>query len=122
MRTLWVTLVAVSVCTSSLADEARAKHGAQAPLMVSFDDLAWSELPERKGMKFAVLSGDPKTGEYTQMRKVPAGTDNALHSHSSELKNIVISGVWYTGPDAASAKDFGPGSIVLPRTGFVCNV
>lgn len=81
--------------------------------MVSFTDLKWTELPERKGMQFAVLSGDPKKGEYTQMRKVPAGTDNGLHSHSSELKNVIISGVWYTGTDAASATDFGPGSIVM---------
>jgi hypothetical protein len=36
-----------------------------------------------------------------------------LHSHSSELKNVIISGVWYTGADAASAKDFGLGSIVV---------
>jgi hypothetical protein len=64
-------------------------------------------------MQFAVLSGDPKTGAYTQIRKVPAGTDNPLHSHSSELKNVIISGVWYTGPDAASARDFGPGSVVM---------
>ena len=78
------------------------------PMMVSFKDLKWTELPERKGMQFAVLSGDPKTGEYTQIRKVPAGTDNPLHAHSSELKNVIISGVWYTGADAASAKDFGP--------------
>ena len=64
-------------------------------------------------MQFAILSGDPETGPYTQMRKVPAGTDNGLHSHSSEIKNVIISGVWYTGPDAASAKDFGPGSVVI---------
>jgi hypothetical protein len=61
-------------------------------------DLNWIELPERKAMKFALLSGDPKTGAYTQIRKVPAaGTDNPPHSHSSELKNMIISGVWHTG-------------------------
>ena len=64
-------------------------------------------------MQFAILSGDPKTGPYTQMRKVAAGTDNGLHSHSNEIKNVIISGVWYTGPDAASARDFGPGSVVI---------
>jgi ChrR-like protein with cupin domain len=90
-----------------------------APMMVSFTDLKWTELPERKGMQFAVLSGDPKTGEYTQIRRVPAGTDNPLHSHSSELKNVIISGVWYTGPNAASAKDFGPGSVVMMPANWV---
>ena len=83
------------------------------PMMVTFSELKWTALPERPGMQFAILSGDPKAGAYTQMRKVPAGTDNGLHSHSSEIKNVIISGVWYTGTDVATAKDFGPGSIVL---------
>src|SRR4026207_1262007 len=74
------------------------------PMMVSFSELKWTALPERPGMQFALLSGDPKTGPYTQMRKVPAGTDNGLHSHSSEIKNVIVSGVWYTGTDAATAK------------------
>ncbi|MBA3354528.1 MAG: DUF4437 domain-containing protein [Pyrinomonadaceae bacterium] len=95
------------------------KEGGKAPLMVSFTELKWVELPERKGMQFAVLSGDPKKGAYTQMRKVPGGTDNPLHAHSSELKTVIISGVWYTGADAASARDFGPGSIVMMPANWV---
>jgi len=101
---LWGTL---------LAQDTSPKQESKIPFMVSLTDLKWVELPERKGMRFATLSGDPKTGPYTQMRKVPAGTDNGLHSHSSEIRNVIISGVWYTGPDAASAKDFGPGSVVI---------
>jgi quercetin dioxygenase-like cupin family protein len=95
------------------------KEGDKAPLMVSFTELKWIELPERKGMQFATLSGDPKNGAYTQMRKVPAGTDNPLHAHSSEIKNVIISGIWYTGVDAASARDFGPGSIVMMPANWV---
>ena len=60
-----------------------------------------------------------KLGPYTQIRKVSAGTDNPLHSHSSEIKNVIISGVWYTGKDAASAKDFGPGSVVMMPADWV---
>jgi quercetin dioxygenase-like cupin family protein len=119
MKRLLVTLAAVALCSPVLADEAAQKGRAKAPLMVSFSDLKWTELPERKGMQFAVLSGDPKKGEYTQMRKVPRGTDNPLHAHSSELKNVIITGVWYTGADAASAKDFGPGSIVMMPANWV---
>ena len=95
------------------------KEGSKAPQMVSFTELEWIDLPERKGMQYAVLSGDPRKGAYTQMRKVPAGTDNPLHAHSSELKNVIISGVWYTGVDAASARDFGPGSIVMMPANWV---
>ena len=90
------------------------------PVMMAFADLKWTKLPQREGMMFAVLSGDPASGEYTQMRKVPAGADNPLHSHSSRLKNVIISGVWYTGDkDSASAKDFGPGSIVVMPANWV---
>ena len=116
MKRFLAMLMVVTVSTM-VAEEtpkpAPTKDAAATPMMMSLTDMKWTELPERKGMQFAILSGDPKTGAYTQMRKVPAGTDNPLHSHSSDLKNVIISGVWYTGTDAASAKDFGPGSIVV---------
>ena len=98
---------------------ATAQEGNKAPLMVSFTELKWTELAERKGMQFSLISGDPKTGAYTQMRKVPAGTDNPPHSHSSELTNVIISGIWYTGTDAKSAKDFGAGSVVMMPANWV---
>jgi len=123
MNKLFVMLAAVALSTAALTDEAvtpaaAAKEGGT-PLMVSFTDLKWTELPERKGMQLAVLSGDPAKGAYTQMRKVPAGTDNPLHTHSSGLKNVIISGLWYTGTDSVSARDFGPGSIVVMPANWV---
>lgn len=117
MNKLFFAVIALSLSTAFGDDKANKSSAAAkpsgTPMMVSFTDLKWTELPERKGMQFSVLSGDPKTAEYTQIRKVPAGTDNPLHSHSNELKNVIIRGVWYTGADAASAKDFGPGSVVV---------
>jgi ChrR Cupin-like domain len=117
---LLVVFLLTKQLATTLAQEAKKelqsdsrKDEARTPMMVSFDDLKWTALPERPGMQFAGLSGDPKTGPYTQMRKVPAGTDNGLHTHSNEIKNVIISGVWYTGTDATSAKNFGPGSIVV---------
>ena len=89
------------------------KQESKAPIMISFTDLKWVELSQVKGTQFAALSGDPKTGPFTQMRKIPAGTDNGLHSHSSEIKMVVISGVLYVGPNVASAKDFGAGSVIV---------
>jgi quercetin dioxygenase-like cupin family protein len=113
-----VSLAAV-VSAQEMPTGTATKQSVESPLMMSLADLKWTALPERKGMQFAVLSGDPARGEYTQMRKVPAGTDNPLHSHSSEIKNVIISGVWYTGAEAASAKDFGPGSIIIMPANWV---
>ena len=112
MKKFFWSLTVISF-TAAVLVAASSQESTKAPLMVAFTDLKWTEVPQRKGMMMAVLSGDPATGEYTQMRKVPGGTDNALHSHESEIKNVIISGVWYTGTDAASAKDFGPGSVVI---------
>jgi hypothetical protein len=119
MRIVLVAVVLASLSTPMLAQEGTQRQKSETPLLVSFADLKWVELPERKGMQFAVLSGDPKVGPYTQIRKVAAGTDNPLHSHSSEIKNVIISGVWYTGADAASAKDFGPGSVIVMPADWV---
>jgi len=123
MNRFFLVLVLISLLTVSCGDKtdetSTIKNGGTVPIMVSFNDLKWADLPERKGMQFSVLSGDPKTGEYTQMRRVPAGTHNPLHSHSSEVKNVIISGIWYTGEDSASAKDFGPGSVVVMPANWV---
>jgi quercetin dioxygenase-like cupin family protein len=122
LNRFFFSLVVGSLGAAALAYAAKpagTSEGDKAPLMVSFTDLKWTELPERKGMQFAVLSGDPRVGEYTQIRKVPAGTHNPLHSHTSELTNVIISGVWYTGAEAASARDFGSGSVVMMPANWV---
>jgi quercetin dioxygenase-like cupin family protein len=85
----------------------------KAPLMLSFDELHWIQLPENTRMQFAVISGDHTKGPYSQMRKVVGGTDNGMHTHSIEITDVVISGLWYAGADMASAKNFGPGSVVV---------
>jgi len=119
MRGCFIAIAVGCVLAPLLAQEDVQKAESKAPLMISFTDLKWVDMPERKGMRFALLSGDPKTGPYTQIRRVPGGTDNPLHAHSSEIKNVIISGVWYTGADTASAKDFGPGSVVVMPADWV---
>ena len=122
MKRLVGLMAALSVAMLALSEEvvrAAAERGSSSPLMLSYAELKWVALAERQGMQFAVLTGDPKTGPYTQMRRVPAGTDNPLHTHSSEIKNVVIRGVWYTGASSAAAKDFGPGSIIVMPADWV---
>lgn len=92
----------------------------KAPLMVSLDELKWVVLPENTGMQFAPLTGNHKSGRpYTEMRRVAAGTDHGMHVHSVEITDVVISGLWYAGADMASAKNFGPGSVIVIPAGWV---
>ena len=119
MKVLLVIVTGACFLAPIFVQESMSQQEGKAPFMVSFADLKWVDLPERKGMQFALLSGDPKTGAYTQIRKVPAGTDNPLHSHSSEITNVIIRGIWYTGSNSNSAKDFGPGSVVTMPADWV---
>src|SRR4030095_10964298 len=119
MRVFLTAIAVACVSIRLLGREGVPTPEGKRPFMMSFTDLKWVELPERKGMQFAVISGDPKTGAYTQIRKVPASTDNPLHSHSSEITNVIISGTWYTGPNSTSAKDFGPGSVITMPADWV---
>ena len=56
-------LTLAALCVSSqvvVAHEEKPTQPATAPLMVQFQELKWTALPERPGMQFVVLSGDPK--------------------------------------------------------------
>jgi quercetin dioxygenase-like cupin family protein len=119
MKCTYLLLVALCVAGSAATADELAQAEAKAPITQSFATLRWTALPERPGMKFAVLSGDPKSGPYTQVRRVPAGTRNPLHSHSSDLTNVIISGTWFTGADEDSAEDFGPGSVIFMPADWV---
>ena len=119
MKVLLVTVAGACLLAPIFAQESASQQESKAPSMVSFTDLEWVDFPERKGVQFAVLSGDPKTEAYTLIRKVPAGTDNPLHSHSSEITNVVVRGIWYTGSNSNSAKDFGPGSVITMPANWV---
>ena len=68
MRVFLVAVAFVCFSTPILPQEGGQKPESKTPLMVSFTDLKWVELPERKGMQFAVLLGDAKIGPYKQIR------------------------------------------------------
>ena len=87
--------------------------------MRAFDELKWAALPTNPRMEFATLTGDDTKGPYTQMRRVRATTDMPPHVHSVEITDVVISGRWYAGADMASAKDFGPGSVIVIPANWV---
>ncbi len=132
-------LAALCLATAALADEpakAEAKPAeaaakpaeaaakptvakkAKAAMMIAPADLKWVDVPNMKGIQFAPLWGDAQKGAHGRFIKFAAGTDNPLHHHSSDLKSVVVSGTFYTGADAAAAKDLGIGSFALVPGGW----
>jgi quercetin dioxygenase-like cupin family protein len=129
MRLFVLVLVATLVATVTLAIQHTFSKTNQKPtpqsscsnsiptdkgmLMRSFDDLKFTPLPDNPLMAFAPITGDQNEGAYTQVRIVRAGTDMPVHTHNVEITDVVIKGLWYAGPDMASAKNFGPGSVIV---------
>ena len=101
MKVLLVTWQARAFWRPCSLKRTVSQQESKAPFMlVSFTDLKWVDLPERKGMQFACISGDPKQGHIRKFAKSPPGPTMELHSHSSEITNVIIRGIWYTGSNS----------------------
>jgi quercetin dioxygenase-like cupin family protein len=111
----WMLLGAICLATAALADDA-AKKG-KGPVMMTAADMKWVDMPV-KGVQAATLWGNMSKGAHGALIKFSPGTIVPLHTHSSQIKAVVISGTLYTGADEASAKDFGPGSYIVQPVGW----
>ena len=112
-------LLATSPATVALAAEAPkppAKSAAKAEAVLP-SDLKWVDAPI-KGIHFAPLWGDASKGAHGRFIRFDAGHENPPHTHSSTLRSVVVSGTFYTGADAASAKELGPGSYATTPGGW----
>jgi hypothetical protein len=87
----------------------------KSPYMLSGTDIRWVKDRQVKGVSTVPLWGDMTRGPYRAMVKFDAGEEHPLHSHTNDLRLVVVSGGFFVGKDALSAKDYGPGSyLVLP--------
>jgi quercetin dioxygenase-like cupin family protein len=78
------------------------------------EDLKWTDAPGAPpGVQQATLWGDSSKGAFGAMQKFPAGFSAPMHTHSSELHMVVVSGTVIHGPEGAPEKRLGPGSYLL---------
>lgn len=90
----------VSACQSAPADPiapTTTQTPAAGPLL-SFPaaDLAWRELPDTGGIRVADVRGNiTGSGPYEAFVKFPAGKDNPMHIHTSDLPTVVLAGTFY---------------------------
>lgn len=79
-------------------------------VLKSAADLKWTDVPDVKGVQQAVLWGDPQKGPSGFLAKFKAGTEVGLHSHTADLRSVVISGTIVITVEGQAAKELGPGS------------
>ena len=88
------------------------------PVVWPAADLKWADVPNAPpGVKQAILWGDPAMGAFGALQKFPPGFSAPLHTHSANLRCVVVSGTIIHGPEGKPEVRLGPGSyLMLPST------
>jgi quercetin dioxygenase-like cupin family protein len=98
----------------------------KASVAESLTDMKWMEMGPPPGApagmtskaQVAPLWGNPRKGANAAMVKIQGGEKHALHSHTANIRMVMVSGTWITGADEASAKEYGPGSYLFYPAGW----
>ena len=64
------------------------------------------------GLRTVDLWGEAAKGAHGSLTKFPAGLAEPLHTHSHELRLVVLAGTMAFSIEGTETKDFGPGSFV----------
>ena len=82
-------------------------------------DLTWTDLDPKgaPGVKIATLWGDPAKGAYGAFFKLPAGFAVPLHTHTHDIKVVIVSGTYIQVPEGRPEFRIGPGSYFLQPGG-----
>jgi quercetin dioxygenase-like cupin family protein len=110
-------------CASLLVAVAIAAHGTPAGAVVaSSDDLAWTDVKGRDGslmnLRTVDLWGQAAKGAHGSLTKFPASLAEPLHTHSRDLRVVVIAGRMAFSIDGSETKELGPGSFVSIPAGI----
>lgn len=118
---LFLLVVAVAARAeeaSAAKGKGHARAGARKAVLRSAEEMKWADVPGAPpGVKQAVLWGDPAKGAFGALQKFVPGFSAPLHTHSSDLSVVVISGTMIDGPEGGPEKKLPAGSyLFLPST------
>lgn len=100
----------VMVCGMlALAGAAAAGGGKTGATFVSAADLKWVDVPNKPGVKMAVVEGDPTKGASHFYLKFDKGTDVGAHHHTADHAGTIVAGTLLVTVDGKESK-LGPGS------------
>lgn len=73
-------------------------------------EMKWTDVPNASGVQQTTLWGNPDKGSHGVLNKFRAGTEVPLHTHTADLRSVVLSGTVVIGVEGQSPKELGPGS------------
>ena len=82
-------------------------------------EMKWSELDPKgaPGVKVVDLWGSHAKGAYGAIFRLPAGFSVPLHTHTQDMKVVIISGTYVQAPEGKPEFRLGPGSYFLQPGG-----
>jgi len=97
----------------------RAAISAQSRLLVmAASDMKWTDLdPGAPGVKVADLWGTHANGAFGALFRLPAGFAAPLHTHTYDMKVVIVSGTYIQAPEGKPEFRLGPGSYFLQPGG-----
>jgi Domain of unknown function (DUF4437) len=96
-----------------------ARNDASRLVVMPAADLKWADLDPTgaPGVKVAALWGNPATGAFGAFFRLPAGFAAPLHTHTSDMKVVIVSGTYVQAPEGKPEFRLGPGSYFLQPGG-----
>jgi len=120
-RNVLVFVSSFALAMAVLAQAAKTVEGtgAMAPLPMPAADLKWTDLDPTgaPGVKVADLWGDHQKGAFGALFKLPAGFAVPLHTHTHDMKLVIVSGTYIQGPEGKPEFRLGPGSYLMQPGG-----
>jgi uncharacterized RmlC-like cupin family protein len=111
-RLATVTLIAMAVALFLI--HATGSGQTQKAVAITADALTWQEMSAKgSGVMIATVSGDYTQGAWAGFVRFPAGSKSGVHTHSSDLKIVVVSGTFHYGSTPDTEKNYGAGSYVF---------
>ena len=82
-------------------------------------DMKWTDLDPAgaPGVKVADLGGNHANGAFGALFKLPAGFAAPLHTHTYDMKVVIISGTYIQAPEGKPEFRLGPGSYFMQPGG-----
>ena len=112
-------LIAMMTLVWPVTAEAQDPSAAASRLVVMpAADLKWADLdPSAPGIKVVDLWGNHTSGAYGMLIRLPAGFAAPLHTHTHDMKVVILSGTYIQAPDGKPEFRLGPGSYFMQPGG-----
>ena len=119
MRAQTLIPALIVLAAACLAEPANSEAAEAPPIVVPAADLAWTDLDPAgaPGVKVATLWGDVAKGPFGAIFKLPPGFAAPLHTHTHDMKLVIVSGTYIQAPKGQPEFRLGPGSYLLQPGG-----